>query len=61
MEIRVCPECDRAFYTAAVEYPPPCPHCGHELLNRRKQETAITVKDFTLLSNLTSNKTFNKK
>jgi hypothetical protein len=47
MEIRVCPECNKAYYTAAVEYRPPCPHCGHVLLDRRTQERTITAKDLS--------------
>jgi predicted RNA-binding Zn-ribbon protein involved in translation (DUF1610 family) len=49
MELRVCPECKKAFYTAAVEYPPPCPRCGHVLLDRRTQERKATTTNFTFL------------
>jgi predicted RNA-binding Zn-ribbon protein involved in translation (DUF1610 family) len=47
MDIRVCPECKKAFYTAAVEHPPPCPRCGHVLLDRRTQERKATATNFT--------------
>ncbi len=46
MEIRVCPECNKAFYTT-VEISPTCHHCGHILLDRRTRKRTKTKTDFT--------------
>ncbi|GMT42809.1 MAG: hypothetical protein IEMM0002_1220 [bacterium] len=47
--MRVCPECHKAFFQpVGRECCPPCPHCGHVLVNQRGQERLITKTDFTL-------------
>ena len=35
MSVRVCPECDKAFLIANIDYCPPCPMCGYVLVEQR--------------------------
>jgi len=36
MELRVCPECDKAFYSPHDSEVVACPHCGFVLHDRRR-------------------------
>jgi DNA-directed RNA polymerase subunit RPC12/RpoP len=38
MELRVCPECDRAFYSLHDGDVVACPHCGYILHDRRRSK-----------------------
>lgn len=49
MSVRVCPECDKAFLIANIDYCPPCPMCGYVLVeqrdeDRKKKRTIFTFK-----------------
>ncbi len=48
MEIRVCPDCDKAFYALRDAIHLVCHHCGYSLLDRRIKERTICNIDFTL-------------
>ncbi len=47
MEIRVCPDCDKAFYALRDAIHLVCHHCGYMLLDRRSKERTICNLDFT--------------
>lgn len=38
MELRVCPECNKAFYARRVGEIVACPHCGFILYDRRRKK-----------------------
>jgi hypothetical protein len=47
MEIRVCPDCDKAFYALRDAIHLVCHHCGYMLLDRRSKDRTICNLDFT--------------
>ncbi len=47
MEIRVCPDCDKAFYALCDAIHLVCHHCGYMLLDRRVKERTASNLDFT--------------
>ena len=47
MEIRVCPDCDKAFYALRDTVNLVCHHCGYSLLDRRIKERTLCNLDFT--------------
>ncbi len=47
MVLRVCPSCDRAFYTISREYCPSCPYCRYVLADRRTHERIRTSVEFS--------------
>jgi DNA-directed RNA polymerase subunit RPC12/RpoP len=47
MEIRVCPDCDKAFYALRDVIHLVCHHCGYSLLDRRIKERTLCNLDFT--------------
>ena len=47
MEIRVCPDCDKAFYALRDAIHLVCQHCGYSLLDRRIKERTICNLNFT--------------
>lgn len=51
MELRVCPECDKAFYAPIEEDYINCPHCGFVLLERRTSKRFSKKLDFTFTFN----------
>jgi len=49
MELRVCPECRKAFYAPPEGTHLLCPHCGFALLDRRDETRTIKDVDFHLV------------
>lgn len=47
MEIRVCPDCDKAFYALRDAIHLVCHHCGYMLLDRRSNDRTASNLDFT--------------
>ncbi len=47
MEIRVCPDCDKAFYALCDAIHLVCHHCGYMLMDRRVKERTTSNLDFT--------------
>ncbi|HXI09382.1 MAG TPA: PilZ domain-containing protein [Thermodesulfobacteriota bacterium] len=41
MELRVCPECNKAFYARRAGEVVACPHCGFVLYDRRRKKRVL--------------------
>jgi len=48
LSLRICPACNKAFYTADEEYCPPCPKCGYVLVEQREQDRVTQKSDFSI-------------
>lgn len=46
MELRVCPDCQKAFYSSPEGESVLCPHCGFVLLEKRLHKRTRKVLDF---------------
>lgn len=51
MSVRVCPECDKAFLIANIDYCPPCPMCGYVLVEQRDEDRKNKRAVFTFKIN----------
>jgi hypothetical protein len=48
MEIRVCPQCNKAFYASPDAECLVCSHCGHVIYDRRRKERVEKELDFNI-------------
>ena len=50
LSIRICPECELAFY-ARIDGSLMCPHCGYAFMERRDSDRIGMEADITILFN----------
>lgn len=50
MNLRICPECSKAFFMSLLDSPARCPHCGVFLADRRtrKRERKVCPATFSI-------------
>jgi hypothetical protein len=51
VELRICPQCECAFYVAENDYSPICPHCGYVFVERGEERNMTSVEAMIYLRN----------
>lgn len=59
MNLRICPECSKAFFMSLLDSPARCPHCGVFLADRRtlKRERKVCPATFSIKGSILRAKT----
>ncbi|MDH3972729.1 MAG: PilZ domain-containing protein [Deltaproteobacteria bacterium] len=50
IELRICPQCNKVFYSNSKESSPPCVYCGYVLIERCEERKEVS-QDMTLTIN----------